>query len=58
MTSTGTRKPRRPSTSPAIAVAAGIGAVGGGTWSKKPPHSSKLITRTVLDQFGLVRTAS
>jgi putative hydrolase of the HAD superfamily len=35
----GVRKPRKPSL-PSAASAVGIGAVFGGTWSKKPPHSS------------------
>ncbi len=33
------------------------GATAGGTWSKKPPHSSKVITSSVFFQAGLVVTA-
>ena len=55
-TNAGTRNPRKPSL-PKAASAAGMGAPMGGTCSKKPPHSSKLITSAVLGQFGLEVTA-
>jgi hypothetical protein len=35
----------------------GSGPTGGGTWSKKPPHSSYVMTKTVRAQFGLDTTA-
>ena len=57
-TNVGTRNPRRPSWWPAAWSAGGMGAAGGGTWSKKPPHSSYVITSTVCGQLGLVTTAS
>src|SRR3954469_12348875 len=54
----GTRNPRKPSASPAAALAGGIGAGGGGTCSKNPPHSSKLMTSSVRGHAGLFVTAA
>ncbi len=52
ITTVGTRKPRR------LVFLETSWACPGGTWSKKPPHSSYVITRTVLAQPGPLRTAS
>ena len=54
----GTRTPMLPSVSPAASEAGGMGARGGGTWSKKPPHSSKLMNSTVSCHSGERTTAS
>src|SRR5579862_7090169 len=49
----GTRRPSRarPSTRSASAEFGAI-TLGGGTWSKKPPHSSKVTIRTDFGQQG------
>src|SRR5450631_2641505 len=54
----GARQPSRalPSTRSG-SVLLGASARGGGTWSKKPPHSSWLSTSTVFFHAGLVATA-
>jgi len=48
----GTRKPKLSS------MSSGTGDFGGGTWSKKPPHSSYRTTSAVLSQAGLCVSAS
>src|SRR5438477_183496 len=55
--SAGVRNPRRPSL-PAARSASGSGPAVGGTWSKNPPHSSKLMNSTVRAHAGLCVTAA